>query len=93
MEKEQFKRRKQMIYDFICDDLYVPMKVKEIAIVLGVSKEQRQELNEVLEALLEEGKIEISKRGKYFKAKKKLLTGTYTANSRGFGFVLSLIHI
>lgn len=87
MEKEQFKRRKQMIYDFICDDLYVPMKVKEIAIVLGVSKEQRQELNEVLEALLEEGKIEISKRGKYSKAQKKLLTGTYTANSRGFGFV------
>lgn len=87
MEKEQFKRRKQMIYDFICDDLYVPMKVKEIAIVLGVSKEQRQELNEVLEALLEEGKIEISKRGKYSKAKKKLLTGTYMANSRGFGFV------
>lgn len=87
MEKEQFEKRKQMLYDFICDDFYVPMKVKEIAIMLRVSKEQRHELQEVLDALVDEGKIQVSKKGKYTKATEKISVGTFTANSRGFGFV------
>ena len=77
-----------MIYDFICDDFYVPMKVKEIATVLQVSKEQRRELQEVLDALVEEGKITLSKRGKYSKGQTKRITGTFQANIRGFGFVM-----
>lgn len=36
MEKEVLEKRKKVIYDFICDDLYVPMKAKEIAVVLNV---------------------------------------------------------
>ena len=44
---------------------YVPMKVKELAILLGVPKEERPRLQAVLDALLAEGKIGISKRGKY----------------------------
>ncbi len=87
MEREQFEKRKKTLYEFICDDFYVPMKVKEIAIMLRVAKEQRHELQEVLDALVEEGKIEVSKKGKYAKASEKLVVGTYTANSRGFGFV------
>ena len=33
-----------MIYRLICDEMYVPMKIKELAIFLGVKKEQRPEL-------------------------------------------------
>ena len=33
---QTFEKRKKVIYDFICDDLYVPMKVKEIAAVLQI---------------------------------------------------------
>ena len=29
---QTFEKRKKVIYDFICDDLYVPMKIKEIAL-------------------------------------------------------------
>ena len=29
MNKELLQERKKMIYDFICDELYVPMKAKE----------------------------------------------------------------
>ena len=29
-----FEKRKKVIYDLICDDLYVPMKLKEIAMLL-----------------------------------------------------------
>ena len=64
-ESRQFEKRKKVLFDFINDDLYVPMKIKEIAVVLQIPGEQRQELREVLDALVEEGKITISKRGKY----------------------------
>ena len=85
---QTFEKRKKVIYDFICDDFYVPMKVKEIATVLQVSKEQRRELQEVLDALVEEGKITLSKRGKYSKGQTKRITGTFQANIRGFGYVM-----
>ena len=45
-----FEKRKKVIYDLICDDLYVPMKLKEIAMLLQIPREQRNELKEVLEA-------------------------------------------
>ena len=64
---QTFEKRKKVIYDFICDDFYVPMKIKEIAMVLQITKEQRKELQEVLDSLVEEGKISLSKRGKYSK--------------------------
>lgn len=87
MEKEQLKKRKKIIYDLIRDPLYVPMKVKEMAVLLSVSKEQRGELEEVLNALLAEGKIEVSKRGRFSKAKGRFYTGTFTRHARGYGFV------
>ena len=76
-----------MIYDFICDELYVPMKAKEMAIVLNVTEITRAELMEVLDALTADGKVEISGRGKYVKSEGKYLTGVFTAHPRGFGFV------
>ena len=69
MEKEQLEKRKKIIYDLIRDPLYVPMKVKEMAVLLSVSKEQRGELEEVLNALLAEGKIEVSKEAGFPKRK------------------------
>ncbi len=87
MEKELLNERKKMIYGFICDELYVPMKAKEIAIVLNVPKTQRMELQEVLDALLAEGKIELTKKGKYVKSEGTFLTGVFTAHRNGFGFV------
>lgn len=82
------EKKKKIVYDFICDDLYIPMKAKELAVILQVSKEQRQELREVLDALVTEGKVTISKKGKYVKGEARHLVGTYQANSRGFGFVI-----
>ena len=29
-----FEKRKKVIYEFICDEFYVPMKLKELAILL-----------------------------------------------------------
>lgn len=87
MEKEILEERKHVIYQFICDELYVPMKMKEIAAVLNVPKTQKVQLQEVLDALLAEGKIEVSAKGKYSKSEGKFITGVFTAHPRGFGFV------
>ena len=87
MDREQFEKRKKMIYELICDELYVPMKIKEMAILLSVPKEKRQELQEVLDALIADGKVEVSKKGKYIKAEGNYITGTFTSHQRGYGFV------
>ena len=82
-----FEKRKKIIYALICDDYYIPMKLKEIAALLQVPKDQRQELKDVLDSLIGEGKIRVSKKGKYCKGETQTLTGVYQANPRGFGFV------
>jgi ribonuclease R len=84
---ERYQKRKKTVYSLMCDEMYVPMKVKELAIVLGVKKEDRPELNRVLEELIAEGRIVCSKRGKYAKSEEKKLTGVFTAHPKGFGFV------
>lgn len=87
MEKELLEKRKQAVYELMCNDMYVPMKIKELAIIMNVPREDRPDLEEVLNALMAEGKIELSKRGKYSKAEGKFIVGTFTGNIRGFGFV------
>ena len=87
MERELLEKRKQMIYDLMCSDLYVPMKIKELAILLNIPREDRSELDEVLQSLMEDGKIELSKRGKYARAEGRFAVGVFTGNIRGFGFV------
>ena len=84
---EFYEKRKKMIYDFMCDDMYVPMKIKELCIMLDVSKNDRPELERILLELQAEGKITLSKRGKYSKAESKVMVGTFTAHQSGFGFV------
>ena len=57
---KKFEKRKKVVYDLICDDLYTPMKFKELAMLLRVAKEDRDELRQILEALEQEGKIYLS---------------------------------
>lgn len=84
---QNFEKRKKIIYEFMCDDIYVPMKLKEIAILLQIPKEQKSELKEVLDALEMEGKIHVTRKGKYVKGEGQHFTGIYQAHPRGFGFV------
>lgn len=85
--ERQYEKRKKMVYQFICDDFYVPMKMKEMASVLQVKKEERQELKEILDGLESEGKIHKTQKGNYVKGQGNRLTGIYQAHARGFGFV------
>ena len=84
---EMFEKRKKIIYEFICDEFYVPMKLKELAMLLQVPKEQREELKEIMDALEREGKVHVTQKGKYIRGEAKHLTGIFQMHPRGFGFV------
>lgn len=90
MKKEQdekFEKRKKLICELVADEMYVPMKEKELAAFMQVSREDRESFREVLQVLLSEGKLQISKQGKYMKPDENQLTGTFISNAKGFGFV------
>lgn len=90
---KSYKERKKMILELMGNEFYVPMKEKELAVMLQVAPEDRATLSSILSELLQEQKIEISKRGKYQLLDPKrvktegLVTGTFISNQKGFGFI------
>ena len=90
MENKKEKRKK-VICDLLNDEFYVPMKEKELVMMLQVEKEDREEFKRLLDELVVEGKIQITKRGKYIKADETLaaqcIVGTFLGHAKGFGFV------
>ena len=87
MTEEQLRQRKEMLLNLINDNAYVPMKLKEPAVLLDVPRHQREELQEVLDQLVSEGKIGVSKKGKYGKPELCGMSGIFSGHPRGFGFV------
>lgn len=81
------EKRKKVICDLVKDELYTPMKEKELAVFLQVAKEDRAELSSILEELLMECKLMLTSKGKYMKSNGQVLTGTFVGNAKGFGFV------
>ncbi len=87
LEREQLARRKEMLAKLVRDPAYVPMKAKEIAALLNIPREQRGELEQVLEAMVEEGSLALSKRGRYARPEIFSVTGIFSGHPKGFGFV------
>lgn len=89
MANKEIDKRKKVILDLMEEEFYVPMKEKELAVMLQVSKEDRTELNRILNELLAEGKLSITKKGKFIKARHsdENLIGTFIGHPKGFGFV------
>lgn len=87
MTEELLREKKENMLKLIQDPTYVPMKLKELAMLLDVPRERRDDLKEVMDALVAEGKVGLSKRGKYGKPETVAMLGTFTGNAKGFGFV------
>lgn len=87
MDRELQEKRKKIICELIKDEIYVPMKEKEMAAFMQVAKEDREEFHKLLDELLKEGRISITEKGKYVKPGKDIISGTFISNARGFGFV------
>ena len=83
------QERKNKISELVEADFYIPMKEKELADFMQVKAEERGELKEILEELVKEGKLQLTRRGKYIKGDgvPSQLSGTFISNAKGFGFV------
>ncbi len=87
MEKTR-EERKNVIFDLISHEDYKPMKIKEISMVLKVEREERDILEELLQELIDEGKVIRTKRGKYARPETmNMIVGKFIAHAKGFGFV------
>lgn len=86
-ERGRFEQRKNLICELITDEMYVPMKEKELAAFMQVSREERETFREVLQALLTEGRVQVTKQGKYVKPDASQPVGTFISHAKGFGFV------
>lgn len=81
--------KKKKLLGFMNHPDYKPMKIRDIMVLLGVQKEERFLLEDLLSELINEGKIVQTKRGKYTKPEEVgLLTGTFEGNQGGYGFVV-----
>ncbi|MBE5921614.1 MAG: ribonuclease R [Lachnospiraceae bacterium] len=89
--EQKLEEKKKIIMEFVANPIYVPMKKKELAIFFSVAKEDREEFDLLLDALVAEGKLHVTKRGKYIKGTGKqsqqFLIGTFQSTKKGFGFV------
>ncbi len=62
---KEFDKQKHFLMDVFKSQAYIPMKKKDLEILLDVPRDKRNEFSAVLEELVNEGNIEITKRGKY----------------------------
>lgn len=87
MNKKSREERIAIVLQLMKDELYIPMKEKELAAILQVSSEDREEFQSILEQLQRDGRVILSKKGKYSLCEELLITGTFISNAKGFGFV------
>lgn len=82
-----YNERKLIIAELIGSKEYRPMKFREMAALLQVPKEDRDELRTILEELLAEGVVTVDTHGKYKKLSDQVMVGIFAGTQRGFGFV------
>ncbi len=88
MERELIEERKNKILGFVNDDKYTPMRVVDIAFLLEVPSKDRFLFEEIVNELVNEGKIIVTKKGKIMTPEKlNIVCGNFVSHSKGFGFV------
>lgn len=81
--------KKDMIKSLFTGGKIKSVKFKELAGFLGVPKDERGELNKILDELINENVIELDSGKRYRLCKSRTVTGIYKPNSRGFAFVVN----
>ncbi len=81
------EEKEQKILQLMKDDNYVPMKAKEIALIMRVPKNEYNTFLETLGNLELELKIKKNRKNKYSLVEKTYYDGIYRKNQKGYGFV------
>ncbi len=80
--------KEEKILGFINNEMKIPLKPEEIAVVLSVPESDMAEFNMLLAALVADNLVLKTKRGKIASLKSQnLINGKFLCNERGFGFV------
>ncbi|HCL02571.1 MAG TPA: ribonuclease R [Lachnoclostridium phytofermentans] len=87
MEKEILNNKKELLLQVITDKSYRPMKFRELASLLQVPKDERDDLKIVMDSLISDGKIMLDGNGRYKETNGNIKTGIFSGTTRGFGFV------
>ncbi|MFV0519344.1 MAG: ribonuclease R [Lachnospirales bacterium] len=88
-DKKLFNERKEKIFNFIKDNQDKPITKKDLIYILEIPKEDYDAFVDVVDSLEEDGKIIQTTRGKLMLPENlNMLTGTFSATDRGFGFVV-----
>ena len=83
--------RKDRILAYMKSSEYIPLQFSELAMVLDVPLEDIGELSDILDELVNEGKITLTKKQRYMAVDKSmhLVSGTLRCNAKGFfGFLI-----
>lgn len=81
------EEQEQKILNFMNDEDYVPMKAKEIAMLMKVPKNEYHEFLEIIGKLELEMKIQKNRKNRYRLSDKTYYEGYFRKNARGYGFV------
>ena len=81
------EEKKQKIIELMNDKEYVPMKAKEIALIMKVPKNEYGDFLNLLGELELEMKIQKNRKNRYRIIEKTYYDGIYRKNQKGFGFV------
>ena len=87
MDKILLEEKKKLVYGFISEKAYKPIKFKEMVSVLQVPRNEKADFREVIEALIAEGKITIDVKGKIKPIAGNIKIGTFSGTQKGYGFV------
>ena len=87
MDKILLEEKKKLVYGFISEKAYKPIKFKEMVSVLQVPRNEKADFREVIEALIAEGKITIDVKGKIKPIAGNIKMGIFTGTQKGYGFV------
>ena len=81
------EEQEQKILEIMKDKDYVPMRAKEIAMIMRVPKNEYRDFLEVLGNLELNFKIQKNRKNRYRIVQKTYYDGIYRKNQKGFGFV------
>lgn len=87
MTREELNQKKEMIYAFLSSKEYKPMRIRELGAVLQVPAKDKKVFRQVLDELMDEKKIHLDLKGRVKLIAENVMTGTFMATQKGFGFV------
>lgn len=87
MDKIILDEKKKLVFSYMSSEIYKPIKFKEMLSILQVPRNEKEELREVLESLVAEGKITIDVKGKFKVSEANMKIGIFSGTQKGFGFV------